>query len=211
MTASPAWSEFHSYINSEAYLSKVLELFGEYLGKFECKLDRTRIHFNDYVEPRRVLDGSPAPRLLRAVNRLRRAKRRLFNPNKPEDEENIDELYARLDLHQTGTDYGTRVHCDRPNRLVTMLIYFSDPDELGITGGDLSLHEYVEKVPYSQCERGPERDKTRRISTIRPCDNQGVFFICCNNSYHGVSPVEIPNGYRNFVYASISSKAKRIW
>ena len=53
----------------------------------------------------------------------------------------VNTLAVRMDFGQAGIGYSKAVHCDRPNRLITMIVYFCDADELGSVGGDLMIHE----------------------------------------------------------------------
>lgn len=197
---SSAWREFHDFINSPAYIAITLELFGAHLMKFECDVDPAKARFVDYVEEREVLaDKSRIGRMAEGVmQKLQGAK-------------NKDDLFVRLDLGQAAVGYGKPIHCDRPNRLTSMLVYLCDADEIALRGGELIIHEHKEKKPYRAYERHPKEEDTREVLRLRPKHNLGVFFVCSNNSYHSATAVTAQKGYRDFLYISISSRAPTIW
>lgn len=200
LKASPAWREFHDYINSSAYLDFALELFGDYLEKLECKVSRAGAHFVDYIEPREVLryKSKIRWRIEMAAQKIAKAKQK-------------DEIFVRLDLAQGAVGYGKAVHCDRGNRLTSMIVYFCNAEDIAMQGGELLLHEHIEKRPGSRFERHPKPQLTRVIGTVIPDDNLGLLFLCSNNSYHSATPVKAQRGYRNFIYVSLSSRSPMIW
>lgn len=200
MQKSEAWQHFNSYINSPAYVEFTLDLFGGLLGKFDCIVDPNKASFCDHLEGREVLADSSRLGALRSnlVQKLKGAAGK-------------DDLFVRLDLGQAAVGYGKSIHCDRPNRLTSMLIYFCDADEIKMEGGELIIHEHLEKKPYRKYERHPKEEDTREIMRFRPKHNLGIFFMCSNNSYHSATAVTAQSGYRNFAYISVSSKASTIW
>jgi hypothetical protein len=198
---SPAWSEFHNYINSPEYVDRMFELFGKYLGGFMCQVDPEKTRFANYIEPREAL--AEKSRLGRAVEGMA-GLMRAGSLNK-------DELFVRLDLAQGAVGYGKSVHCDRPNRLTSMLVYFCDAQAIGMEGGELRLHEHLQKKPPEKYERHPKPELTRVIGEVLPKENRGIFFLCTNNSYHSATAVKAQKSYRNFIYVSISSRAPSIW
>ncbi len=200
LRTSPAWREFYEYINSPAYMDLMLDLFGRYIDVFGCKVQSNNASFVDYIEPREVLaDKSRLGRALESVTDLvARTKHK-------------DELFVRLDLAQGGVGYGKPVHCDRPSRLTSMIVYFCDAQEIGMEGGELLLHEHIEKRSYTKYERHPKPELTRVIGRVMPKDNRGVFFLCSNNSYHSATAVKSQESFRNFIYVSISSLSPSIW
>ena len=199
LAASPAWTQLHDYINSASYLDDTLELFGRYLEEFDCKVEQEQFHFVDHIEPRTDLASKSA-----AASKLASVRKRLQKTD-PSD------LYCRLDIHQGGVAYGKPIHCDRPNRLVSMIVYFCDQDEIDCDGGELGLHRHLETKPYRDYERHPKPSSTAQIGTIAPKHNLGVFFLCSNNSYHSVEAVRSQRGYRDFIYVNLSSRGPELW
>lgn len=163
-------------------------------------MDKRNTLFVDYVEPRDVLaNKSRVERTIEMVSNLLAGK------------EHKNELFVRLDLAQAGVGCGKRVHCDRSNRLISMIVYFCDAQETAMEGGELLIHEHKQKRPYSMYERHPKPESTNIIQRLSPKENLGLFFLCCNNSYHSATDVKSQTGYRNFIYVSISSRAPSIW
>jgi len=198
---SPAWKELHDYIVSPRFLDLTLQLFGPFMKPFECAVDPAAARFVDYVEPRSTL-AEKGSRLRNVVNKMRH---RLIRPA------GTDDIFVRMDLAQGAKGYEKRVHCDRPNRLVSFLIYFCDADEIGLEGGDLVLFEYRRKRAPRAYERYPQPADTNEIARLQPKHNRGIFFLCSNNSYHGATTIQRQDRYREFVYISAASRAPWIW
>lgn len=192
---APAWREFHEYVSSPAFLAYTLELFGPHLERFGCRIDPEKARLVDYVENR-----------FNVFWRKRRAN--WFGMGKHKDPNN---MFVRFDIEQSAQGYAKPVHCDNPSRLVSFLVYFSDADEIGMDGGDLRIHEHLEKKRPGDYERHPKEQDTRVVQTLRPRENLGLFFLCCNNSYHSVTAVNSIKDYRRFIYLNLSSTAESIW
>jgi hypothetical protein len=192
---TPAWKELHSYINSTEFVDYTLALFGPYLKEFGCRLDPAQAKLVDYQESR-------TSTWIRA--RLARwlGGGRATNPN---------DLFMRFDIEQSDRGYKKPVHCDNPSRVASFLVYFCDADKLGLQGGDLRIHEHIEKKAPSDYERHPKESDTRVVLTIRPKENLGAFFLCSNNSYHSVTEMKAADAYRKFIYLNVSSKAQNLW
>ena len=203
LASSPAWHELHSYMNSARFVEQILSLFGNLLSRYECYTDPELAHFIDYVEPREELKQRS-----RVVQKIQETFMRFSKPK------HVNELAVRMDLGQAGTGYYKSVHCDRPNRLITMIVYFCDADQLDTVGGDLGIHELIDKdskKSFSEYPRHPHPGETKEVARLRPKDNLGILFPCTNNSYHSVEPIEKQNGYRNFIYCSVYGKGDCIW
>jgi hypothetical protein len=200
LAASPAWREFYEFINSQRYVDALLDLFGAHFATFDCRVDPAKARFSPYVEPRQEL--AEKSRLGRKLNELQTA----LAPGK-----NVNDLFVRLDLALGSVGYGKPVHCDRPNRLSSMLIYFCDADDIEMDGGELLIHRHKQTKPYRDHERHPKAEDLAEIERLRAHPNRGVFFLSSNNSYHSATEVKAQRDYRRFVYISISSRAKRCW
>lgn len=194
LAASPAWSEFHAFLNSPRFLDFTLDLFGDRLRDLGCTVDPGDMRFVDWTEPRGDLAG----------------KKRSFSLGRKRAGA-AEEMYCRLDLHQGGASYAKPVHCDRPNRLVSMIVYFVDAEEIECQGGDLGIHRSTSGAPVSVLPRHPKPETTEMVATVTPEQNRGLFFPCSNNSYHSVSAIESTKGYRDFAYINLSSRADSIW
>lgn len=104
-----------------------------------------------------------------------------------------DDLWVRLDIMQGRRRYSRIPHLDHRRRALSMLIYFCDADEAGMTGGDLILHG----------ARG-------EALGVRPRHNRMVMFPCTAASLHSVSPIRRQSAPRNFVQVTVSS-AVDLW
>lgn len=205
LESSNAWREFHDYIDSPSYVDLVLELFGEHLARSGCLADPDRIRYRRWIESReRLAEGST--RVSRIVCRVRDA----LGLGQDRDAD-PGEVFVRMDLAQGAEGYGKSVHCDRPNRLTSMLIYFSDKKEIGMEGGNLLVHRHKHQKPVERYERHPKEHLTEVVAEIEPAENLGGMFIGCNNSYHSAPVIRRTRGYRNFVYTSVASRSHQLW
>lgn len=199
---SPAWAEFDGYINSRAFVETLLDLFGPHLeaSGLKARLDPDR-YDRDLIEGREVLttDQTLKDKVLGMATRvLPRGRPRV-------------RLFTRLDIHKALTGYAKPVHCDRPNRLFSFVLYFMDAEREGLKGGQLTLHRHRERKPPEACERHPKPEDAPVIATLTPKENLGVVFLCCNNSYHGVTAVESEGIARDFLYINVSGDAFTLW
>lgn len=205
LATSPAWREFASFVDSPAYVDLVLELFGEHLAAFGCLASPERIRYQHYIESRDEL-AEESTRFSRFAERIRHGvgldRDRDRDPN---------EVFVRMDIAQGTVGYAKPVHCDRPNRLSSMLIYFCDKEEIGMEGGDLRIHRHKQQKPIDQYERHPKEENTTVVAEIEPRENLGGMFIGCNTSYHSVTATTRADHYRNFVYTSVASRSYRLW
>ncbi|WP_308910172.1 2OG-Fe(II) oxygenase [Pseudokordiimonas caeni] len=203
MAKSEAWREFDAYINSRTFVEKFVELFGDRLADTGCSVEISPDKYErDYIEPRHVMTAHETlkSKILDLGRHILPKKARKPVP-----------LFSRLDIHKALTGYAKQVHCDRPNRLCSLIIYFTDADEAGIVGGDLTIHQHKVDKPFTEYERHPKPEDAPVIAKLRPKKNRGVFFPCCNNSYHGVTAVETQGKERDYLYINISGHGDSIW
>ena len=198
LRSSEAWREFHGFINSGSFVDFVIECFGPHLDAFGGKVDPSAVTFEQHVESRDELANH---------GRLGARMRRLFGRRS----DLTNQLYTRFDIEQGGAAYAKPVHCDHESRFASLVLYFSDSDELEMDGGDLQIHRHRQSKAMERYERHPRPGDTEVVATVRPKPNTGVLFLCCNNSYHGVTEIKSANGYRRFCYLNVSSRAARIW
>ncbi len=202
---SSAWAEFDLYINSSAFVEKYLELFDPFAKDIGIHADIARISYDrGYIEPRETLqDGRTfGDRLGRMVKQMVREPR-----HEPQDVK----LFTRLDITRSMGGYAKPPHCDRGNRLCSLIIYFTDADEAGLEGGELQIYQLRSPVPVDRAPRHPRLETVDVVTTLRPKANRGVFFPCCNTSYHGVTAVTSSGVARDFLYINISAVAGSLW
>ena len=200
---SDAWAEFDAWINSGAFVNAFIESFGPHLEEFGCRADiMTHKYDRGLVEGREGMTAKPT--LHDRFNSLTRG----FRGNRSLGEVN---LFTRLDIHKAMKGYNKAVHCDRPNRLCSLVLYFVDAEKEGIEGGTLTLHKHVQKKAMSDYERHPRPEDAPVVATLTPKENMGVWFACCNNSYHGVNAMVSNGKARDYLYINISGQGDSLW
>lgn len=162
----PAWRALHDLFHGQAFVDYVLAQFAD-IFRNECIHDLSAARYVDYLEDR--IDKE-APRLRRVLHAP-------------------DHLWVRMDVMQAWTGYDRGPHLDHRRRAATLLLYFSDPDAIGMKGGDLRLHD----------QRGVADE------TVRVRENRAVMFPCYNASLHSVSPITETRLPRSFVQVTLSS------
>lgn len=204
---SPAWHQFDAYINSPDFVGKFIELFGDDLDKLGCKVSvDPQAYDPTMVEKREVLTEHKT-----IGERVRAVKGKLFDGKGEKSKKQVP-LFSRLDIEKSVGGYAKPPHCDRPNRLCSLIIYFSDLADDKPTGGELNIYAHKDrnKTPV-QHERHPQPDAVEIVATLKPKQNLGVFFPCSNNSYHGVNALESQDIERDFLYINISTKNYSAW
>ncbi|HEX3888462.1 MAG TPA: 2OG-Fe(II) oxygenase [Phenylobacterium sp.] len=201
---SAAWREFANYINSEAFADKFREVFADHLDDIGLRIKMDQSHVDPrYVEPREVLSET-ATFGDKVVLGLNAALDPFRKPRKVG-------LFTRLDIHKSTGGYAKPAHCDRPNRLCSLIIYFTDAEAIGMEGGDLLIFGHKEPKAIADYPRHPRPSEVVQVAQLRPQANLGVFFPCQNNSYHGVTPVLSKGLERDFLYINISGRSRSIW
>jgi len=199
---SEAWKSFDSYINSPQFVQTFLDLFGPDLNELGCVIDvRPDKYRRDHIEPRSALTRHKGMR-----ERFGEWKQYLTGAGT-----GAAELFTRLDIEKSVSGYAKPPHCDRPNRLCSLIIYFVDADRAGLEGGELNI--YAHKKPKSpiEHERHPKQTDVEVVATVKPKENLGVFFPCSNNSYHGVNAIRSVGVERDFLYINISTVSASCW
>lgn len=204
---SAAWTEFDAWINSPQFVIKFLELFGPYLDELGCKVDVDSSSYDrNIVERRAVLTEHKT-----VSDRLQGLKLKFFG-NQNKGEKKRVPLFSRLDIEKSIGGYAKPPHCDRPNRLCSLIIYFSDLDTAGDVGGQLNIYAHKDRTKTAVMhERHPKNEAVDVVGTVTPKQNLGVFFPCSNNSYHGVNALESQDIERDFLYINISTQNDTAW
>jgi hypothetical protein len=201
---SPAWRDFADYINSERFLDTFREVFAGHLDDMGLRVDlgKSRVQ-PDYVEPREVLTehATPLDSLVHAAAPVLEA----FSRPKGVD------LFTRLDIHSSSGGYLKPPHCDRPNRLCSLIVYFTDAEAIGMEGGELQIFKHAREKKLGQYERHPHPENVQEVARLKPKPNLGVLFPCQNNSYHGVTAVTSEGLARDFLYINISGLKRSLW
>jgi hypothetical protein len=201
---SAAWASFDAYVNSDQFAGTFREVFADHLAAMGLRVDLDRAKVDtEYVEPRATLAETAT-----FTDRLYGLGRKLFNNGQTS---NPTSLFTRLDIHKSLGGYAKPPHCDRPNRLCSLIVYFTDAEAAGLEGGDLLLFKHKQAKAIRSYERHPRPGNVVQVASLKPKANLGVFFPCQNNSYHGVTPITTPGIERDFLYINISGRARSLW
>lgn len=200
---SAAWAELDRFINSAAFVDQFLEVFGDHLGAAGCSIDVAGSTFRaETIEPRSRLTAK-----MTIGDRVGDLGHKWFGGRR----DRTVSLFSRLDIQKAVGGYHKRPHCDRPNRLCSLIVYFTDAAAEGIAGGDLRLYRHNQARPMADYERHPREADVSIVAELRPRENLGVWFPCSNNSYHGVTAVTTSDVARDFLYINISGDAANLW
>lgn len=201
---SKAWREFDGYINSDRFAQTFRDVFADHLESIGLRIDIENSKVDDgYFEPRELLTetATMADRFygvgLKVLDK--------FRTRKPVS------LFTRLDIHRSIGGYAKPPHCDRPNRLCSLIVYFTDAEKSGLEGGELLVFKHNEAKPVTAYERHPAPSDVTKVAQLKPKPNLGVFFPCQNNSYHGVTQVTSEGVSRDFLYINISGHSRSLW
>jgi hypothetical protein len=199
---SSAWAELDAYINSPNFVETFIEVFGPDLDALGCsvKVDPSAYDRNN-VEGREVLAERK-----RLGTRMREMSHKLLR-----GKDATVSLFTRLDVEKSVAGYAKPPHCDRDNRLCSLIVYFTDMEKEGIEGGELKIFAHKQAKAPSAHERHPREADVNVVSTLIPKENLGIFFPCSSNSYHGVNAVRTPGKARDFVYINISADVPTCW
>lgn len=169
----PAWRALFETFHSQTFIDWGVGQFADVWERDGCAIDTARARYVPYREDR--------------VDKERAALRRV--------EHAPEELWVRMDIHQGRVGYSRPVHLDHARRLVSMLVYFCDHAENGMSGGELFMHG--PRARRSSDDAAPAR--------VTPRHNLMVAFPCTNDSYHSVSKITAAASPRNYVQVHISS------
>lgn len=201
---SEAWRGFDAWINSDAFVDKFVELFGPDLDDLGMRVDLSRSRLNpDHIEPRSALTANDT--MLDKTSRLGSKIADTWRGKRSA------ELFTRLDISKSAAGYAKAPHCDRPNRLCSLIIYFCDADAIGLEGGELKIFSHKQSKDIRDYERHPREADVDVVAQLKPKENLGVFFPCSNNSYHGVTAVTSTGAERDFIYVNITGRQSSIW
>ena len=168
---SPAWQTLFNAFQSQRFVEWAQRQFAAEWLEDGCKIDFTRARYVPYFEDR-------------TEKELAALRKGQLTPH---------ELWVRMDIYQGHVGYARNIHRDHARRVLTMLIYFSDHEEDGMSGGELLLHPR------------PLRRWRERPVSLAPRENLMIAFPCSNRSYHSVAEIASARRPRNYMQIQISS------
>lgn len=99
------------------------------------------------------------------------------------------------------TNYNIGPHTDAPHRLLSLLFYCPDNDDMRSLGTSI----YVPRDPEFHCKGGPHYQHSRfqKIKTMEYKPNSLFAFFKTDNSFHGVEPINDENILRDLLLYDI--------
>ncbi len=167
MRKSSVWKNFCGSLSTKEFWSPYLEHFSGYFGELKC--DPRELQIDSFVE-------DPIGRRPEATN--------LY-------------LYPRIDIGYGGVGYGLHnggrgVHIDRPQRLISIMFYFTGQD--GMEGGEFEIY----RDPHSLLKRIPLQE------------NLAIISFQTKDAWHAVNPVRSIKYKRVAAYIALSS-SQMLW
>jgi len=171
LDANAAWRDLFHKFHSQAFVDWARQQFASEWSKAGCTIDLDKACYVPYHEDR--------------IDKQRETLRKVvLAPH---------ELWVRMDIYQGRVGYSRGIHVDYARRLLTMLVYFSDHDEDGMTGGELRLHAPRWKRLW------------RPAITVTPRENLMTAFPCSDSSFHSVAEITAASRPRNYIQVHLSS------
>ena len=115
---NPSWKQVFDVVHSQSFIDYMIDQFGEHWEREGCAIDLPRARYVPYCEDR--------------IDKERGQLRRV--------EHEPHELWCRLDFYQSWEGYYRPLHLDHRRRLISMLVYFTNQEEIEMQGGELILH-----------------------------------------------------------------------
>ena len=200
--SSPPWRKFYDYMNSEAFVRLVVDLFGEHIVKLGGQLDTSNWAYSDYVEPLWRCGAAKKTAYEYYMQRFKvdSTRDKIFNLFQK------DQLYTTFDLASADSGYHIPVHTDNRNKIAIMLLYFSDLGSSEYSGGDLIIHRHRTETDQRRFPRYPGEENTEGVLTLKPKKNLGIISLNCNNSYHSTTPFKTTGETRKFLYVAVAKR-----
>ena len=170
---SAPWREFVSALQSQSFIEYCMAQFSSTCLAQGCLIDLTGASYRDHLE-----------------SRIEKAQRNIEAAGLAPEH-----LWVRADILQGRLYYERAPHLDHRRRLLSMLIYFCDRDEMDMEGGELVLHG------------PPECGRFTAHQGFAPRHNLMVAFPCSGRSFHSVTRITRQRSPRNFLQITVSSCA----
>lgn len=192
---SKSWKIFIEYLNSEKFLDLLFDVFYENLISENLIVDLENYNLKKSYTPSRYQRGTSQKNLF-----IKKILDMIYN--------NKNDLYVTCDISRADKGYGLAPHCDHQYRLFSFIIYFTNPSDIGMEGGNLEIYK---RKNLNSKSRQLDKSKLEIAESIVPQENLGILFPSHHYSFHGVSPISKIEGYRKFLYIGVASKSNFIW
>jgi hypothetical protein len=196
LDAHPVWRSLFEAIHSQAFVDHIGRQFADTWQRQNCLVDFDQARFIPYCEDRKEKESGG----------LRRP------------EHGVNDIWSRLDIYHGWPGYTRAAHLDHRRRLLSMLVYFDSPEEIGMVGGELVLHSagldlgLMARLGAYRCPsswlsvRGTWSDPV----VIEPKKNRAAAFPCTPQSWHSVPTIQSLRQPRAFLHIVLSS-SHEVW
>ena len=142
-------------------------MFADHIDHIGLRIDLAKSSVDPaYVEPREVLTET-------ATLMDRVAGVGLKVADQFRDPEPV-RLFTQLDTHRSTAGYAKPPHCDRGNRLASLIVYFTDADETGLEGGELLTFKHTQQKSPKDCEHYAKPSAVDQVAKLKPMPNPRV-------------------------------------
>lgn len=195
LNRSESWMQLVDYLNSKDFLNNVFNIFHDNLVSENLNVNLYKYVLEKSYTPSRFERANSQKNLI-----IKKIMNKFYNQK--------NNLYVTCDISRAKMGYSLQPHCDHQYRLFSFIIYFTNPKDIGMKGGNLEIYK---RKNLNLKSRNLDSSKLELIESITPQENLGIIFPSHSYSYHSVSPISEIKGYRKFLYIGISSKSNFIW
>jgi len=179
--SSDGWKDVYQYFNNPKTIKEIVNLFSKHISKYDCNIQADKIYFSNYLESNEE-----------------------FLLAKMDNESDPNALFTKFDFQAGDITYEPKIHTDHLRRLIGGVLFFSDYREEKMEGGKFAIYRDEEFNDDRICH------KPKLIKEFPVIHNTGVLFLNSNDGFHGNTKITSIEGWRKWVYYSISSK-RNIW
>jgi len=138
-------------------------VFGAHLEAADCTANVAASHMRpDYFEPCSALTDK-----MTMADRFADVGHKLFGNMRIRE----TDLCSRLDIQKAIGGYKKPPHCDRPNRLCSLIVDFTDAVAEGIEGGNLRVDKHHDDKPVQKYERHPAESNVDIVAELTSAEN----------------------------------------
>lgn len=192
----PLWRSLFDAVHSQAFVDHIGRQFAETWASPNCLVDFSKARFVSYREDRKEKESGSL--------------------NRPEH--GVNDIWSRLDIYHGWPGYTRAAHLDHRRRLLSMLVYFDSPEDIGMIGGELALHApgfdlgLMSRLGAYRCPPSwlALRSRWSEPVVIPPKRNRAAAFPCTPSSWHSVPTIKALREPRAFLHIVLSS-SREVW
>ncbi len=196
LAEQPIWRSLFDAVHSQSFVDYIGRLFEDAWSAPDCLIDFHQARFISFQE-----------------NRQDKEAGRLDHP-----EQGAHDIWSRLDIYHGWPGYRRAAHLDHRRRLLSMLVYFDSPEEIGMVGGELELHDpsfdlnLMGRLGAYRCPSAwlAVRGAWSQPLVIKPQKNRAAMFPCTPRSWHSVPAIKALREPRSFLHIVLSS-SREAW